>query len=103
MFISFCCKYILVHCGFIFDLLNGVFVEHECGLCLSVMSNSVTPQNVAHLVPLSMGLSWQEYKSGLPFLPPGNLPYPEIKPVSFSSPALACGSLPLNHLGSSFC
>ena len=32
--------------------------------------------------PLSMKFSTQEYWSGLPCLPPGDLPDPEIKPVS---------------------
>ena len=38
--------------------------------------------------PLSMGFSRQEYWSGLPCRPPGNLPNPGIKPVSLISPAL---------------
>ena len=37
---------------------------------------------VAHQAPLSMGFSRQEYWSGLPFPAPGDLPNPEIKPVS---------------------
>ena len=37
---------------------------------------------------LSMGLSWQEYWTGLPLSPPGELPIPGIEPVS---PALAGG------------
>jgi len=41
---------------------------------------------ISHQAPLSMGFSRQEYWSGLPFPPPGNLPDPGIKPVS---PALA--------------
>ena len=41
--------------------------------------------------PLSMGLSRQEYWSGLPCPPPGDLPHPGIKPVSLLSPALADG------------
>ena len=32
--------------------------------------------------PLSMGLSWQEYWSGLPFPPPGDPPDPGIEPTS---------------------
>ena len=43
--------------------------------------------------PLSMGFSRQEYWSGLPFPPPGDLPV-----FSLTSPALA-GSLPLVPLG----
>ena len=36
-----------------------------------------------------MGFSRQEYWSGLPFPPLGNLPDPGIKPMSPVSPALA--------------
>ena len=39
----------------------------------SVMSDSVTPWTVAHQAPLSMGFSRQEYRSELPFPPPGDL------------------------------
>ena len=46
---------------------------------------------VAHQAPLSMGFSRQEYWSGLPFPPPGDLPDPKIKPTSLASPALAGG------------
>ena len=38
--------------------------------------------------PLSMGFSRQEYWSGLPCRPPGDLPHPGIKPVSLTFPAL---------------
>ena len=40
----------------------------------SVVSDSVTPWTVACQAPLSMGFSRQEYWSGLPFPPPGDLP-----------------------------
>ena len=50
-------------------------------LC-SVVSNSVTLWTVARQVPLSMGFPMQEYWSGLPFPPLGNLPDPGIKSVS---------------------
>jgi len=42
-----------------------------------------------------MGFSRQEYLSGLPCSPPGDLPNPGIKPMSLMSPAWAAGSLPL--------
>ena len=48
----------------------------------SVMSNSLRPRTVAHQVPLSMGFSRQEYWSGLPCPPLGDLPNPGIKPRS---------------------
>ena len=44
---------------------------------------------VAHQFPQSM--SRQEYRSGLPFLPPGNLPDPGINPTSPESPILIDG------------
>ena len=43
---------------------------------------------VARQAPLSMGFSWQEYWSGVPFPPPGDLPDSGIEPTS---PALAGG------------
>ena len=55
----------------------------------SVMSDSAISWTVAHQAPLSMGLSWQEYWSGLPVPPPRDLPDPGIKPVSPVSLALA--------------
>ena len=42
----------------------------------------VTPWVIAHQAPLSMGFSRQEYWSGLPCCPPGDLPGQEIKPIS---------------------
>ena len=55
------------------------------------MSNSFEiPQTVAHLPPLSVGFSRQEYWSELPFSPPGDLPEPGY-------PALQEDSLLLSH------
>ena len=60
------------------------------GLChVCVLSHAqlfVTPWIAAHQTPLTLGFPRQEYRSGLPFLSPGDLPDPEIKPMS---PALA--------------
>ena len=41
-----------------------------------------TPWTTGQQAPLSMGFSRQEYWSGLPFPSPGDLPNPEIKPMS---------------------
>ena len=56
-----------------------------CSCCLvpQVCPTLLQPHGQA---PLSMGFSRQEYRSGLPFSPPGDLPVPGIEPVS---PALA--------------
>ena len=44
----------------------------------------VTPWTVACQAPLSMGFSRQEYWSGLPCPPPGDLLDPGIEPASLS-------------------
>ena len=49
----------------------------------------MTLWTVALHVPLSMGFSRQEYWSGLPCPPPGNLPDPGTEPMSLLSTALA--------------
>ena len=54
-------------------------------LSLSRVQLCATPWTAARQPPLSMGLSRQEYCSGLPCPPPGDLPHPE----SLMSPALA--------------
>ena len=59
--------------------------------CFSCIQLFVTPWTTASQAPLSMEFSRQEYWSGLPFPPPGDLPDPEIKPASPISPALAGG------------
>ena len=51
-----------------------------------------TPQTVDSQAPLSIGFSTQEYGSGLPCPPPGDLPNPVIEP---RSPALQADSLPI--------
>ena len=49
----------------------------------------VTLWTVTYQAPLSMGFSRQEYWSGLPCPPSGDLPNPGIKPMSLMSPMLA--------------
>ena len=56
----------------------------------------VTPWTVAHQAPLSMGFSRQEYWSGLPCPPPGDLSDPAMEPESPIFPALQTDSLPVS-------
>ena len=64
----------------------------ECVLsCFGHVQLYVTLWTIAHQAPLSMGFFRQEYWSGLPCPPPGDLPDPGIKPASLTSPALAGG------------
>ena len=57
-----------------------------CVHLLSCVRFFAAPLSVAHQTPVSMEFPRQGYWSGLPFPFPGDLPDPEIKPMS---PALA--------------
>ena len=57
---------------------------------LSRVHQFATPWTAACQASLSMGFSRQEYWSGFPFPPPGDLPNPGIEP---GSPALQADSL----------
>ena len=70
---------------------------HVCAQLLRCVRLCATPWTLARQAPLSIGFLRQEYWSGLPCPPPGDLPNPGIKP---KSPALQAGSLPLSHQGS---
>ena len=59
----------------------------------------VTLWTVAHQAPLSMGSYRQEYWSGVPCPPPGDLLDPGNEP---RSPALQADSLPLSYQGNPF-
>ena len=59
-------------------------------LCLTLCN----PMDYSPPAPLSMEFSRQECWSGLLFPSPGDLPDPEIEPMS---PALQADSLPLSH------
>ena len=67
--------------------------------CLSRVPLSATSWTRAHQAPLSMGFSRQEYWSGLPCPPPGDLPDPGIEPASSVAPALQADSLLLSLQG----
>ena len=58
-----------------------------------------TPWTIAYKAPLSMEFSRQEYRSGLPFPSPGDLPDPGIEP---GSPALQADALPSESPGEVF-
>ena len=73
--------------GYLFNLVN---------MCchLSHARLFATLWTVAHQAPLSMGFHRQEYWSGLPCPPPGNLPHPGTEPAS---PASQADSFLLSH------
>ena len=65
----------------------------------SPVGSFATPWIVALQAHLSMRVSRQEYRRGLPSSPPGELPNPGIKPVSLPSPEMQADSLPLAPSG----
>ena len=70
-------------------------MEYDTGFCFCFLvakscPTLATPCTVARQAPLSMGFPRQEYRSGLPFPSPGDLPDPAIEP---GSPALQANSL----------
>ena len=60
-------------------------------MCLLLVQSCLTATlwTVAYQAPQSTGFSRQEYWSGLPCIPSGDLPNPGIEPVSLMSPVLA--------------
>ena len=81
-------KYMFVPC-------LGVFVLS----CFSHVQLFVILWTIAPQALLSMGFPRQEYWSGLPSLPPGDLPDPGIEP---RCPELQADSLPPSHWGSPY-
>ena len=81
--------------------MKSVFLAHVCMLShFSRVQLFATLWTVACQAPLSMEFPRQEYWSGQPFPSPGDLPSPEIKPVSPVVPAMQADSLPLSNQGS---
>ena len=77
-----------------------IWVVHVLLSRFSHLQLFATLWTAAHQAPLSLGFSRQEYWSGLPCPPPGDLPNPGIEPTSPASSALQVDSLPLSHQGS---
>ena len=77
--------------------LHACILSHLSPVCLFA-----TPWTIAHQASLSMEFSRQEYESGLPFPPPGDLfPNPGVEPTSPVSLALQVDSLPAEPPGKS--
>ena len=76
------------------SLRTSIIMQHpfvcESVICLVMSDSFVTPWTVVYQVSLRMEFSRQEYRSGLPFPSPGDLPNPGIK---FRSPTLEADSL----------
>ena len=72
---------------------HPAFGIHACMLSrFSRVRLFATPWTVARQAPLSVGFSRPEYWSGLPCLPPRDLPNPGVEPRSPVAPALQVDS-----------
>ena len=75
----------------VIQIYPDIFSTHVTPVCcaqlLSCVQPFVIPWTVAQQALLSMEFSRQEYWSGLPFPPPGDLPDSGIEPASLTSPA----------------
>ena len=74
-------------------ILHNLTLLFAC-VCAQSLSHArlfATLRTVARQAPLSMGFPRQQYWTGLPFPPLGDLPNPGIEPASSASPALAGG------------
>ena len=83
------------HCHF----NHGCVHAESLQLCRTLWD----PMDFSPSAPLSMGFSRQEYWSGLPCPPPGDLPDPGIKPTSPASPELAGRFFTTEPPGKSIC
>ena len=76
---------------------HAAYLAHmQCAQSLSRVRLFATQWNIACQAPLSMGFSWQECWSGLPFPSPGDLPDPGTETMS---PVSQVDSLPLRIIG----
>ena len=71
-------------------------------MCAQLCLTLATPWTVACQAPVSIAFLRQEYWSGVPFPPPGDLPIPGTEPASPASPALQADSLPIELPGKPF-
>ena len=80
-------------------VLEGDKIFFVCVLgCFSWVRLFVASWTVAHQTRPSIGFSRQEYWSGLPCPPLGDLPDPEIEPLSLTSPELVDRFLTTNTI-----
>ena len=78
------------------------FVNHEFCICVHAQSYLTVCDPMDCSLPgfSVLEFSRQEYWIGLPFPPPGDLPWPGFRPVSPASPLLQADSSPLRPQGS---
>ena len=78
---------------------NEMFMKYSTVCVLNPVQLFAALWTRARQAPLSLGFSRQEYWSGLPWPPLGDLLNPGIKPISLASPALQVDALPAEPPG----
>ena len=96
LFVKYCYCYLIKTLLLLFVRLHAYVLSHSHVWLLTTL------WTVARQAPLSMRFSRQEYWSGLPFPPPGDLLDPGFELASPASPGLAGRFFTLSHLGSPF-
>ena len=92
-------EYITMILTYIHNQRNSYLLS--CRLVANMCPTLASSWTTARQAPLSMVFFRQEYWSGLPCPPPGDLPHPGMKPKSPTRLLhWQVGSLPLSHLGS---
>ena len=74
---DWCPQYIFMH-----NKIHNVTQDMHMCVCVQSRPTLCDPMDCSPPRSLSMGLSMQEYESGVPVPSPGDLPDPGIKPVS---------------------
>ena len=75
-------------------IISNLMLALSCSICVQLFA---ALQTLAHQTPLSVQCSQQEYWSGLPCPPPGDLYNLRAKLASPASPALQVDCLPLGE------
>ena len=97
-----CSKMKTAHVLDLASLLLAMYPRDMCMYMLHRLSHVQffeTPWTMAHQVPLSMGLFWQEYWGGLPVPSPGDFPTQGSNLHLLWLPHWQADSLPLSHPG----
>ena len=101
IYVTYIYIYIYIYIAFLFfaSLLCVIHVFKVKVLIAQSYPTLCEPVDYSHQASLSVGLSRQQYWSGLPFPPPGDLPDPGIEP---GSPTLQADSLPSEPAGKQY-
>ena len=87
IFITYCGALVTAH-GLLSCGVHGFSCSKACMYAQSCLTLCNSTLESSQPSPLTMEFSRQEYWTGLPFPPKGNLPHPGIEPKSLGSPAL---------------